>query len=488
VHDFLVVHDGSGGYHPQLAVEVPSIEKGTWRLNPDGTMDTTWKIRPNVTWQDGTPFTSADLAFAHQLFTDRFFNPVAYVGDIRLMESVTTPDPLTLVVHWSSTAPNAYRAYGLDPMPRHLLEELYLTNKEALRTTPLLDSQFVGLGPYRIVRWDPGVELEFARYDGYHAGRPPLDSVVVTYMSDGNTMVAAILSGATDVVRPPSVGLDVASEVKRRWEGTGNQVATELGNMRWLRIQYNPAFADLKYGLTQRPVRQALYQAIDRQALVEVVGQGLAPVADSWILPTDPLKSQLDSAVPRYPYDPAASARLLEQAGWVKGSDGVLVRQPDGERFESTLSVRPTTGADQDAPIITAGWKAIGANVGYYLIPAALASDRSYQAKAPLATLSATGLDSFEIISVIHSSEVASEANRWNGANWGGYTNPRVDDIINKLVATIPTDERVALRRQLLQEVLGTELAVLPLYWTTNPVFLLKGVKMPWRVAEWDKA
>jgi len=105
-----------------------------------------------------------------------------------------------------------------------------------------------------------------------------------------------------------------------------------------------------------------------------------------------------------------------------------------------------------------------------------------------LATLSATGLDSFEIVSVIHSSEVASEANRWNGANWGGYANPRVDALINRLVVTIPASERLMLRRELIQEVLGNDLAVLPLYWTTNPIFLLNGVSVPWRVSEWDKA
>ena len=138
--------------------------------------------------------------------------------------------------------------------------------------------------------------------------------------------------------------------------------------------------------------------------------------------------------------------------------------------------------------IITNGWKAIGAQVGYQLIPAELASDRAYQARAPLATLSATGDESFSTVSVLHSSEVASEANRWNGANWGGYSNPRVDEIINKLVITIPVEEQTALQRQLLQEVLGAELAVLPLYWTTNPIFLLSGVKLPWRVFEWEKA
>ena len=88
-------------------------------------------------------------------------------------------------------------------MPRHLLEEAYRTDKQSMIHSPLLSSGFVGLGPYRIARWDDGVELQFDRFDGYYLGRPPLDTVVVRYIKDGNTMVANILSGTVDVVVPP---------------------------------------------------------------------------------------------------------------------------------------------------------------------------------------------------------------------------------------------------------------------------------------------
>src|SRR5262245_34303885 len=53
-----LVFNREGVQVPQIATELISVEKGTWRINADGTMDTTWKIRPNVKWHDGTPFTS----------------------------------------------------------------------------------------------------------------------------------------------------------------------------------------------------------------------------------------------------------------------------------------------------------------------------------------------------------------------------------------------------------------------------------------------
>src|SRR5687767_5131365 len=60
VHSQLVVQDNTDELRPQLAVEVPSIAAGSWRINPDASMDMTWKLRPNVTWHDGVDFTSAD--------------------------------------------------------------------------------------------------------------------------------------------------------------------------------------------------------------------------------------------------------------------------------------------------------------------------------------------------------------------------------------------------------------------------------------------
>src|SRR5207249_8253325 len=58
-HDYLMVEaDKAGGrWEPRLAAERIAVERGTWQVNPDGSMDTTWKLRPRVTWQDGTPFT-----------------------------------------------------------------------------------------------------------------------------------------------------------------------------------------------------------------------------------------------------------------------------------------------------------------------------------------------------------------------------------------------------------------------------------------------
>src|SRR5688500_5208431 len=69
-HDYLVVANDTGGLTPVLATEVISLDRGTWRLNPDGTMETSWKLHPNVKWHDGTPFTAEDMVFSFQVYKD----------------------------------------------------------------------------------------------------------------------------------------------------------------------------------------------------------------------------------------------------------------------------------------------------------------------------------------------------------------------------------------------------------------------------------
>jgi len=70
-HDYLVVQDDKGNWLPRLAQTGLSTSDGTWVLNDDGTMDTTWKLRPDVKWHDGQPFTSDDMLFTFAIFKDR---------------------------------------------------------------------------------------------------------------------------------------------------------------------------------------------------------------------------------------------------------------------------------------------------------------------------------------------------------------------------------------------------------------------------------
>ena len=479
VHDYLVHEDDRPAWEPHLAVEVPSTDKGTWRLNPDGTMDMAWKLKPNIKWHDGTPFTSADLLFSFGVYKDPEL-PSPFSPQLALMESAAAPDAQTFTVHWGQTYVFANQSQGLVPLPKHLLEEPYRGDKDAFVKSSYFNRDWVGLGPYRISRWEPGSHMELARFDDFYERRPPFDSVIVRFIGDGNTMLANIMAGAVDVVLPPSVDLTTAFDLRGRWEGTGNQVLiTSTGRIHFMEIQHRPQYAKPTNGLTNRTVRQALNHATDRQALVDVITQGIGQVADSYARPTDPFRPAVESAIVQYPYDPARAQQLLTQAGWQRGSDGVLADSQSGERFESEIWARQASGGQEREPSIIADqWGQVGAKMTPFVIPAVRESDREYQATLPTIIISGNlGPDDW-YYARLNSRFIASAADRWTGRNKLGYSNPRLDQLVDQLQGTIDPNQRAALHRELIQ-LETSEVAFMPLYWEVVPVMALKGVKIP---------
>src|SRR5439155_10307820 len=133
------------------------------------------------------------------------------------------PDPQTYVVHWSRVyAPADHVSVGGGGiLPKHILGDVYAEGgAERLLQHPYFTSEFVGLGPYRLTEWTRGSRMVGQRFDGYYQGRPPLDRVIIQFVSDPNTMVAQVLAGDVDVAAN-GVDIDAAVDVKRRWEGTG---------------------------------------------------------------------------------------------------------------------------------------------------------------------------------------------------------------------------------------------------------------------------
>ena len=486
-----------------LATEVPDTSSGTWVVKPDGTMDMTWKIVPNAKWHDGMPVTSADFVFTVKLRAD----PEAAAlpgggGQARLLSRVTALDDFTFVAHWDGVNAVVIDGTGLEPLPRHILEPLYERSKEAVRQSRYFTTEFIGNGPFRLVHWEPGSHMELERFDAYYRGPAKLNRLLFHFIADPNTMAANILSETVDVLLPQGVDVDLALELRERWqrEGTSHQVLMETRDgIAQFEIMVNPQYARPMNGPTQQPVRQAMLQAIDRNELMKAMVYGLSEVAYTVFHPDDERYPYVRDLVPpqnpqyQYPYDVRRAEQLLAQAGWSKGPDGVLVHQSSGERFDYATNIRPGSDPFKLASVVQDYWKAIGVNLNINVLTPALLNDNEFLSTRPGLdhnTASGSALLGLRL----HSSSIPAPANRWSGNNRGHFTDPAVDSLIERIQSTIGDQEQRALHRQFLAAVTPA-IHSLFFYYEIRPIVMLKGVTGPRLVGqtttnniwEWDK-
>jgi len=240
-------------------------------------------------------------------------------------------------------------------------------------------------------------------------------------------------------------------------------------------------------------VRKALYHAIDRPALADAMTRGLAPIADSIYAPDDPYRPMVGDVIPHYAFDLRRAQELLEGAGWMRGADGIRAHQATGERFVVQNLVRPGNGPLKQGSIIADQWKAVGVETDLQVLTPVLAESSEYLAKRPgVAMISPSGRQYYG--PRLLSSRIPREENRWTGNNRGNYRNPVVEGIVNEIAVTIDPTRQQELHQALVREFVEP-VGIMPLFWQTVPVLMLKGVTTPklagqvvtLDINQWDK-
>src|SRR5262249_2683200 len=121
------------------------------------------------------------------------------------------------------------------PMPRHRLESLYNGDRELFYNGPHWREEFVGPGPYRIERWEPGVEMVFQAHPGFVFGEPAIKQIVLKLIPDGNVIVAGLLGGHLDMAFVPHIGFNQGQAIQASgWVG---KVDYWLNSPRFLEFQ-----------------------------------------------------------------------------------------------------------------------------------------------------------------------------------------------------------------------------------------------------------
>jgi peptide/nickel transport system substrate-binding protein len=498
----LTVVNDHGVPQAELAAALPTLENGDWRINPDGSMAQTWRIRPEARWHDGHPVTADDFVFGWELFA----HPTLPISDPNrtIISSATAADPATLVLHFTVISPAAAQAL-FDPYPRHLLAAAWDSGDlDRFMGDEYWTTDFVGTGPFRLTSWVLGSHMEFGAFADYLGGRPKLDRIIVRFLQDPNTLLANLASDQIDVALPDAVSVEMALTLQQSWAapGTGNNVILYPdGRLYWIEFQQRAEYQKPTGGRDPR-LRAALYQAIDKAGVIEVELAGLGPQADSWITADDPNRAQFASAIPAWAYQPAVAQRMLAEAGWQRAADGVLTDSATGERLDLDLRVTNVAGHVKALSVMADNWRQVGATVSETVIPPSRNNDGEYRSTFPFANLTGNWVSLDWETGHFSCATVARPANRWSGAaNRAGYCNAAHESVIEQLRVTIPDQERAPLRAAIMRQVFATEYARLPLYWQVQPIPFAKNVqgfsvlqstplghaRTTWNAHRWDK-
>jgi peptide/nickel transport system substrate-binding protein len=472
-HSALTIYDSSTGVlQPWLAERVPTVENGDWVVFPDGRMEVTWKLRPNVLWHDGTPLTAEDFVFGFKVTMDpELFTRGTAV--LRSIESAQAPDAQTLVVRWKEPHifANDMALRTLVPVPRHLIGNLYDTeSKERVAANPYWMSEFIGVGPYRLTQYQPGSIIEGIAFDQYFLGRPKIDRVSIRYYGDTNTLVVSTIAGDLDVIPKGSLKQEEAHVLNTQW-GTGSVILSPTR----LRVG-TYQFRDSSAPWVEDPrVRLALVKLIDRQGLVDTILNGLSGVWDIPLPREDPAyRLAQQRGLPNLSYDVPEAHRLLAAAGWSRGPDG-MYRSQRGGTFAIELLAQNDINYDvQELLSIGDYWKTAGIDATTNFV-----SGRTdwQQAASKVQGVYIGGIvpDYTQFLSRT-TKEITSESNRWRGSNFGGYSNPAYDQLVDRLYTTFNASERDQIAAELVKIGLDQTL-YLPVTLGSDVAAVRKGVQ-----------
>lgn len=310
------IYNGLVKYDKNLNI-VPDLAE-SFEFSKDG-LSIIFHLRKNVKWHDGKPFTSKDVLYTYKVIVDPK-TPTAYSGDFVVIKKVEALDHYTVRVTYDKPFAPALISWSIPILPSHLLEG------RDISTSPLSRNP-IGTGPFIFKEWVPGQKIVLYANNSYFEGRPYLDAYMMRIIPDSSTMFLELKNNGIDMM-----GLSPLQAVKQTEYG---RFKREFNKFKYLSFSYVYLGYNLKHPFFKdKRVRQAISYGIDKKEIIDgvLLGQGIEATG-----PYKPDMWAYNPEVKKYPHSNETALRLLKEAGFERGEDGIL--RKDGKPFEFTILV-----------------------------------------------------------------------------------------------------------------------------------------------------
>ncbi|WP_323687161.1 MULTISPECIES: peptide ABC transporter substrate-binding protein [unclassified Rhizobium] len=443
IFDPLFYVDEKGAFVAALAAEVPTVENGG--ISADG-LNWKVKLRDDVKWHDGKPFTAEDVKFTLELLVDPNFRSWRKTGH-EFVRDLTVVSPTEIT--WKMEKPFA-------PYPS-ILASTFITPKhllgaEADRNTAAYNNAPVGTGAFK---WKERVAGDYILLDAnteYFGDGPHIERLVYKYVPDLNVMYTQFKTGDIDVVGLQWITPDHYDEAK----DLAGKVVNVVPGSTIESLSFNMERPQFK----EPAVREALYAAIDKQSIIEALYYGLPTPTESYV----PQQSfYYNPDLPKHEYSIEKAKKLLDDAGWAPGADGI--RAKDGVKLAFTCST--TAGnhiREQVQQYMQQSFKDIGVEMTISnLPPAVMWGDYWMLSKFDSVIVGLDFLTGPDPDTSDFFRSTSSAAKGGSGQNTWQFVNKDVDDLLAKGGSLFVPEERKAVYLKI-QEIMRKELPLLPLF------------------------
>jgi peptide/nickel transport system substrate-binding protein len=482
--------DNDGNLVPILAAEVPNIGNGG--LAKDG-RSVTWKLKKNVQWHDGKPFTADDVVFTWEYASNPETATVT-IGSYKDVKAVKV-DASTVRVEFQKPTPfwaNAFvGAFGAI-LPKHLFGD-FTGSKSRDAPTNLKP---VGTGPYKFVDFKPGDLVRGELNPNYHMpNRPYFDTIEMKGGGDAVSAARAVLqTGEYDY----AWNIQVEDEILKRLEagGKGRTDISGGGNIEfillnttdpWTEVDGERSSAKTKHPvLSDRAVRQALALLIDRQAIQEHI-YGRAGVATANFL-NQP--KRFASTNTKWAFDIEKANALLEGAGWKRGSDGI--RAKDGKKLKFVYQTSINAPRQKTQQVVKQACQKAGIDLELKSVTASVffSSDvanpdtyTKFYTDIEMYTTTMTQPDPEIFMNQYCSWEVANKDNKWQGRNITRWRNDEYDKAFHAAEAELDPVKRAALYIKM-NDLVVNDPTVIPVVY--RPRVQVVGNNLAAQLSGWD--
>jgi peptide/nickel transport system substrate-binding protein len=412
------------------------------------------------------------------------------------MDDVQAVDDRTFTIHWKQLYPDAAHLSGRDrnvpALPRHLLEEAFANESlQGITENSYWARGFVGLGPYKVLNWEPGAAIEVGAFDGHATGRPKIDRMRMIFISDADTALANMLSGEVDLASATALRPAQSISLRQQWEGrNAGTVFYQVFVWHGLIVQFLPQLVS-PHSLLDARVRRALAHAVDRPGLNEGVFFSLAKEADYFLPPNSQWGPDVDRGVVKHDLDPRLSEQLMREAGYDKGSDGVWVSPAEGP---FSMELRFGTADSSEAAVIAKSWETAGFKVDQKVTPPNLAFDLATKFGYPGVSITTIPATERTVASPVPGN-IPTPDNGWRGGSQVSWTNPTYTDLVTQFASTLDRGQRGQQMTQM-AHIFSDELAAISVFFPPNVwanTASLKGPKeqgpetnVYWNIEQWE--